>query len=95
MANVDPLQRHVATHVVGGWSAVEQLPGWFAATAHVPVGKSLRAAVDLALNASCLLGVTTLHEQLSALVFVQREVTLIRAQGCRGANLYLREYFNK
>jgi len=89
MANVEPLQRHISAHIVGGWCAVEQLSGGFASTAHVPVGESLRAAVDLALNASRLLRESALDEQLAALVIVEREVTLIRAKrGCR-ADLYL------
>jgi len=52
MANVEPLQRHVSAHIVGGGRAVGQLAGGLASSANVPVGESLRTAVDLAFDAT-------------------------------------------
>lgn len=62
MINVDPFQRNIATHIVGGNALAVQFPGWLAAPAHVPVGVALRAAMDLTLDASRLLRVAALDK---------------------------------
>lgn len=89
MANVEPLQRHVSAHIVGGGRAVGQLAGGLASSANVPVGESLRTAVDLAFDATRQLRESALDEQLAALVVVEREVTLIRAERICRADLNL------
>lgn len=57
VTEVNPLQWHAVGHAdtVSGRDAVGQFSGWLTAAAHIPIGKALRAAVDLTLNAIRLL----------------------------------------